>query len=67
MEFTCYIHRDQNSESKKNIKFKSRRSEGQARKIFPSVTRVVRILLTTAATSTSVERAHFKEREFSGS
>ena len=32
------------------------------REIFPSVTRVLSILLTTAATSASVERVNFKER-----
>ena len=33
----------------------------KAREIFPSVTRVLSILLTTAATSASVERANSKE------
>ena len=32
------------------------------REIFPSVTRVISILLTTAATSASVERVNSKER-----
>ena len=34
----------------------------KAREIFPSVTRVLSILLTTAATSASVERVNSKER-----
>ena len=34
----------------------------KAREIFPSVTRVLSILLTTAATSASVERVYSKER-----
>ena len=34
----------------------------KTREIFPSVTRVLRILLTTAATSASVERVNSKER-----
>ena len=33
----------------------------KAREIFPSVTRVLRILLTTAATSASIERVDSKE------
>ena len=33
----------------------------KAREIFPSVTRVLSILLTTAATSASVERVNSKE------
>ena len=34
----------------------------EAREIFPSVTQVLSILLTTAATSASVERVNSKER-----
>ena len=34
----------------------------KTREIFPSVTRVLSIFLTTAATSASVERANSKER-----
>ena len=34
----------------------------KTREIFPSVTRVLSILLTTAATSSSVERVSSKER-----
>ena len=34
----------------------------KTREIFPSVTRVLSILLTTAATSASVERVNSKER-----
>ena len=34
----------------------------KAREIFPSVTRVLNILLTTATTSASVERVNSKER-----
>ena len=34
----------------------------KTREIFPSATRVLRILLTTAATSASVERVNSKER-----
>ena len=34
----------------------------KTREIFPSVTRVLSILLTTAATSASVERVYSKER-----
>ena len=34
----------------------------KTRKIFPSVTRVLSILLTTSAISASVERANFKGR-----
>ena len=34
----------------------------KTREIFPSVTRVLSIFLTTAATSASVERVNFKER-----
>ena len=34
----------------------------KTREIFPSVTRVLSILLTTAATSASVERVNTKER-----
>ena len=34
----------------------------KTRKIFPSVTRVLSIFLTTAATSASVERVNSKER-----
>ena len=34
----------------------------KAREIFPSVTQVLSILLTTAATSASVERVNSKER-----
>ena len=34
----------------------------QTREIFPSVTRVLSICLTTAATSASVERVNSKER-----
>ena len=34
----------------------------KTREIFPSVTRVLSILLTTAATSASVETVNFKER-----
>ena len=34
----------------------------KTREIFPSVSRVVSILLTTAATSASVERVNSKER-----
>ena len=34
----------------------------ETREIFPIVTRVLSILLTTAATSTSVERVNSKER-----
>ena len=34
----------------------------KTREIFPSVTRVINILLTTAATSASVERVNSKER-----
>ena len=33
----------------------------KTREIFPSVTRVLSMLLTTAATSASVERVNFKE------
>ena len=34
----------------------------KTREIFPSVTRVLNILLTTAATSARVERVNFRER-----
>ena len=34
----------------------------KTREIFPSVTRVLSIFLTTTATSASVERVNFKER-----
>ena len=34
----------------------------KAREIFPSITRVLNILLTTATTSASVERVNSKER-----
>ena len=34
----------------------------KTREIFPSVTRVLRILLTTAATSASIERVDSKDR-----
>ena len=34
----------------------------KTRKIFPSVTQVLNIFLTAAATSASVERVNFKER-----
>ena len=34
----------------------------KTREIFPSVTRIISILLTTAATSASVERLNSKER-----
>ena len=43
-------------ESLNNVRF------NKTRKIFASVTRVLSILLTTAATSASVERVNTKER-----
>ena len=54
------IERDEESLNIKNINLLVRINK--KREIFPSVTRVLSIFLTTAATSASVERVNSKER-----
>ena len=54
------IERDEKSLNITNINLLVRFNK--AREIFPSVTRVLSIFLTTAATSASVERVNSKER-----
>ena len=54
------IGREEESFNITNINILNRFNK--TREIFPSVTRVLSILLTTAATSASVERVNSKER-----
>ena len=54
------IEREEESLYITNINFLVR--SNKIREIFPSVTRVLSIFLTTAATSASVERVNSKER-----
>ena len=54
------IEREEESFYITNINFLVR--SNKIREIFPSVTRVLSIFLTTAATSASVERVNSKER-----
>ena len=54
------IRREEESLSITNINLLNRFNK--TREIFPMVTRVLSILLTTAATSVSVERVNSKER-----
>ena len=54
------IERDEESLNIKNINLLVRINK--KREIFPSVTRVLSIFLTTAATSASAERVNSKER-----
>ena len=54
------IRREEESLSITNINLLNRFKK--TREIFPMVTRVLSILLTTAATSVSVERVNSKER-----
>ena len=54
------IRREEESLSMTNINLLNRFKK--TREIFPMVTRVLSILLTTAATSVSVERVNSKER-----
>ena len=54
------IGREEESLNITNINLLNRFNK--TREIFPSVTRVLSILLTTAATSASVERVNSKER-----
>ena len=54
------IGREEESSNNANINLLVRYNK--TREIFPSVTQVLRILLTTAVTSASVERVNSKER-----
>ena len=54
------IEREEESLNSSNINLLIRFNK--TREIFPSVTRVLSIFLTTAATSASVERVNSKER-----
>ena len=61
MNVNCMnIEREEQSLNITNINLLVRFNK--TREIFPSVTRVLSILLTTAATSASVERVNSKER-----
>ena len=61
MNVNCVnIEREEESLNITNINLLVRFNK--TREIFPSVTRVLSILLTTAATSASVERVNSKER-----
>ena len=61
MNFNCgSTGREEESLNITNINLLNRFNK--TREIFPSVTRVSSILLTTAATSASVERVNSKER-----
>ena len=61
MNVNCVnIEREEESLNITNINLLVRFNK--TREIFPSVTRVLSILLTTAATSSSVERVSSKER-----
>ena len=61
MNFNCgNIGREEESLNITNINLLNRFDK--TREIFPSVTRILRILLTTAATSESAERVNSKER-----
>ena len=61
MNVNCMnIEREEESLNITNINLLVRFNK--TREIFPSVTRVLSILLTTAATSASVERVNSKER-----
>ena len=61
MNFNCVsIGREEESLNITNINLLNRFNK--TREIFPSVTRVSSIVLTTAATSASVERVNSKER-----
>ena len=61
MNVNCVkIGREEESLNNANINLLIRFNK--TREIFPSVTRVLSILLTTAATSASVERVNSKER-----
>ena len=61
MDVNCVnIEREEESLNITNINLLVRFNK--TREIFPSVTRVLSILLTTAATSASVERVNSKER-----
>ena len=61
MNFNCgSTGREEESLNITNINLLNRFNK--TREIFPSVTRVLSILLTTAATSASVERVNSKER-----
>ena len=61
MNVNCMnIEREEESLNITNINLLVRFNK--TREIFPSVTRVLSIFLTTAATSASVERANSKER-----
>ena len=61
MNVNCMnIEREEESLNITNINLLVRFNK--TREIFPSVTRVLSILLTTAATSASVERINSKER-----
>ena len=61
MNVNCMnIEREEQSLNITNINLLVRFNK--TREIFPSVTRVLSILLTTAATSSSVERVSSKER-----